>query len=261
MNRNHIMYSAINVYNQPDITEAYCLAKTTNDGVLCYPIRSLTFQEPELSGNSSYNIRANVELYAVNSGDVLVSCGKLLSEYKQIKEYDDTISALKHQISTQETELNRLRSHNQYLINQTQNLRKEVDSLRIDLSVDRYALFVDERASYTDHIIIMRIPLTDEFFKTLYWEKLFTQTAFVRKWHMIWETPCTYVNEHGVTMGCNHWFVVADANSQSTAIDKLLMYPDDKYEIIEGDRTYMYERLDEIWKDTFGISYPNIKEG
>ena len=233
-----------------DVGEAYFIFRENeSDKIHIRPIQELRFGPVY-----SYNIPATTDGHFVmincESPNIFQDCAELITEYKQIQTYEKQISQLKENLRQAEEMLGRTMSHNLYLKHELNKYRKEERLRDSELAKKKFALWVDDNAKFTDKTIVLKVELTDDFFSTLYWAQLFTEdTRFVTH---CWETPCRSFDG----MGCNNQFIIVTGDCIIDGAWHLKWYPEDDIEIIDGTKDYMYKRLDEIWKCTYGTDYP-----
>lgn len=226
-----------------DVFESYMLYRG-HDGIINLQRVNRMTIDRRVHTDTEYSVDAEIELSLIPDDSCLSKCSSLITEYKQIKEYEEAIENLKK--DKEDAIRGRRHWHSKYLHDlQSQNA---IQYMRDDLDAvergDWFAMFHD---NYSKDSAIMQVtlPRSDDFFNSDYWNELFTKKGSNTT---IYDTPnVTYKH-----MGCNHWFVICDASSRTTAIHHLLYYPTEPYEIVHADKEYMYEHLNDIWFDTFG---------
>lgn len=233
-----------------DVGEAYFIFRENeSDKIHVRPIQQLRF-EPVYSYNIPTTADGHFVMINCESPDIFQDCVELITEYKQIQTYEEQISQLKEDLRHAEEMLGRTMSHNLYLKHELSEYRKEERLRDSELAKKKFALWVDDNAKFTDKTVVLKVELTDDFFCTPYWTKLFTEdTRFVTH---CWETPCRSFDG----MGCNNQFIIVTGDCIIDGAWHLKWYPEDDIEIIDGTTDYMYKRLDEIWKLTYGTEYP-----
>ena len=233
-----------------DTAETYMIFRAHDGHIEVHTANRVTFDR-SLSWDVPTTLECDVELSLLRDEDCIYNCSQLLTEYKQIKEYEDKITKLESKLQEVTKQRNKAWSDRLHIIDQHNNVTHQNLILDAYKRKDWFVLFTDD---YSDCSItsIMVLPLSpsDKFFTSDYWTKLFTKDT---RWTFanFWEPPIVTFDGYG----CNHSFVVCDADSYTHAIHHLLWYPDDKYELILCDEDFMYNRLDEIWKLTYGTDH------
>lgn len=237
-----------------DVGEAYfAFRERETDKIHVRPVQSLRFDR-YISAEDSYVSEGSFVILNYEAPDAFNNFVNLVTEYKQIQEYEKRIEQLTKDLRRSEEMLSNTMSHNLYLKHELSGYRKAEQLRNSVLSKTRFALWVDDNAKYTNNTIVLKVELTDEFFHTDYWSKLFTKdTRFVMP---CWNTPnCTYNG-----YGCNNQFIIVPGDCIRDGAWHLKWYPDDVVEIIDGTEELMYKELNKIWKRTYGTEYPTEGE-
>ena len=230
-----------------DATEAYCVGRTTNNKLFVYPIRRILFDR-NISCSEELTITGNFEMSAICNEQVFTDCKELLTEYKQNKEYEETIAKLTKKIDKLHKENLSLKSAILQYQHDKTPLEQACQMLESNTDDYMFALFVDDYSKANETTII-NVPLirNDKFFTSDYWTELLSKNERYKDEEVYSVNHNTYDG-----YGYNAWFFVCDMKSVNDCIHRLLMYPTDLYNVILGDENYMYETLDNIWKVVFG---------
>lgn len=230
-----------------DVLEAYFLFRRHDGNIDIKQLNQVSFDR-NLCYEDSNSLDAQISISLYPNNDCFEKCSQLLTECKQIEDYENIIKQLdKERIKFLK---DKRQWHSKYLHTlQKYNSVEFLKNTETAISQgDWFALFVDDYSNDNEVTTIMQyiIPKTSDFFKSDYWTKLFTLD---KRWsYTCYEPPS--VTHDG--LGFNPWFIICDASSRSSAIQHLRFYPDTPYHIVQSDESYMMETLDDIWFRTFG---------
>lgn len=231
-----------------DALEGYFIYRGPDNMLHMHSVERMLFDR-DLTIGDRHSIDAHVSISLYNDETCISRCQELVTEYKQIKEYEDKISELEQKLEKTTNELNFWCSKSIHYRNAIKGLEDEKRAIEAMQHKSWFVLFVDQHTSPGTCESIIQIPLSreDEFFKSDYWTRLFTKNPIFSEAN-IYEPPNVTYDR----WGCNHWFVVCDSKSRDSAIQHLRYYHDTPYKVLHGVEEYMYRRLNEIWKLTFG---------
>lgn len=225
-----------------NIEEGYFVYKDHSNKIHVNTLDYLRFDPPELTVATPRYLEAEVRMALNSDEECLKGCSELLTTYKQNKEYENKIHHLEQKLKQVTEQRNKWWSA--YLNCKNGSNNYTIDTNNKDIF---YAVWDDFNYSGPKHSI-MFVPISKEQFLKTDYIKMFQQNPI---WSSMWEPiPKSFAGN-----GCNHWFVICDAEHFGTAINHLLMYSDDKFKTVPSTLDYMYNRLDEIWGTIYGIEH------
>lgn len=227
-----------------DMKEGYFVYRDkTMDKVHVHTINTLRFDN-YITMNETYSLTGDFEMSTLTDMACVHNCGELLTEYKQITEYENEITELKSKLEKITKHRNKLWSENLCIKSARGYLQDESDIINARLANKWFAIWLDIYSSGTNLNVIV-VPIDkDEFLNTDYGKMFTLDTTF--DYRTFYLPPFVTHDK----MGVNHWFIVCDADSYQHAIDSLVEF--ESHQVIKGTEEYMYNRLNDIWKLTYG---------
>lgn len=233
-----------------DVSECYMVYRKYDNKIEVHKVDRLIFdREIFISYSNNGTISGTFEIPLNYDNDNIINCAELTTEYKQIKEYEDRIKQLESRLKNINDEKNKWWS--KYLHSENKrNPYINLSDIMKDIAEGKwFAVFLDFYADSSNEssAIVVTLDKTDEFFGSDYWTNLFTKNEVITSANLYEPPNITHDN-----MGINHWFVVCDSKSYNSAVNHLKYYPDSHINIVKGTKEYMYNRLNDIWKITYG---------
>lgn len=249
-------------YCNNDIVESYIIFKQFNGNINLYKIHYIDY-DFDISADVSYTMSGRIEFNTRYNPKAIEDCKSLVTEYKQITEYENKIASLEKELEQVTKHRNRLWSDSIRAVTE-RTIYSDMQAVA-DADVGRlFAIWVDDYAVCNEgYIKAFYCLLPEDFTSTDYFTELFLpnvdKTLDSNKYGIAYDSPNTLIT-NGEKKGYNYLFVLANNEAFNYKLPELKWYPDEQIKVVRcNDRNYLYNTLDDIWFKYFGTKHP--KEG
>ena len=234
--------------------EAYIIFRHRNSADIEVANCPRVFFTPEISYYDNNTLEASVTIQLGTDDEVKEGCKNLYNEHFKIREYEEQLKKIKEELAEVKRQRNRKWFETIYMIT-SKTMYSDYQSVEDSNDTDLFLMWQDFNCK--DKPIVFYTKLPYSFISTNYFKKLFEPNMEVSDFNQeqglfIANTP--NVGHDGY--GCNHWCILVNKKAFWQSRDKLKYYPNDEQVLLRcNDISYMQERLNEIWKHTFGEEY------
>ena len=239
--------------------EAYIIFRHRNSTDIEVANCPRVFFTPEISYYDNNTFEATVTIQSGTEDEVREKCKDLYNEHFKIKDYEEQIGQLKEELAEVKRQRNRKWFETIYMIT-SKTMCSDYQTVVDSDDNDLFMVWSDFNYLGNEELVFyMKLPsdfTSSDYYRELFKPNIVNNDFDVERGWFVADSPNISHNGHG----CNHWCTLTNKKALEFQVERLKYYMDSKQIKLRcNDVDYLYNRLDEIWEQTFGTEH-NRKE-